>query len=496
VKKRKLPEITAILALLSPLLCAPRRVTASETYWICDPDALGDWSAPANWDGDVPSSGDVAYIANGGAAAISQGTAAALAVNAGSTSAVGHIVQSSGTCHVEGSLTILGPAYTGSDASFLLSAGQLTTGATRVGNYWAHVDRLSGVFQQTGGDHVAGGITVEGVYSGPVHYGLQGGTVSAGHISLRNGGTFTQSGGTCTASTVWITAHTRRGASYALTDGELQAEEVVLANADPAAYAQSGGTATIDMIRADSYGVFTFSGGTARINKVAIGGSYSGGNAKLVIHSSGPDVSITELLQFGKYGRASVGGTLHMEGASFDTARYGDWVCCGLTNCTFLFEGGAERPSTFEAAAPSDAHGQPRAYRVKGLVLGGKDVGLVKLVNARDNGHRDSAGREHVFAQSLTIHDGSRLDLGGLRIYVEGDVEDVLDGYVAACNTHKLFDSTLPEGDHLDAVYDPDENWTVVVPEPLSLSLVAIGGIGLACRKPRRRCPLRGGSLS
>ena len=97
------------------------------------------------------------------------------------------------------------------------------------------------------------------------------------------------------------------------------------------------------------------------------------------------------------------------------------------------------------------------------------------MVDNFDNGKRGVLGNESLFVHGLTISEESELDLNGLLLYVEGDVESILDDWIA---DGRLFDSTLASG-LLNAVYVMEDDWTVIVPEPATIGVLLIGGFVL-----------------
>ena len=110
---------------------------------------------------------------------------------------------------------------------------------------------------------------------------------------------------------------------------------------------------------------------------------------------------------------------------------------------------------------------------------------MLWVVDTYDNGNRGTAGYETLFTGALTIGTGSQLDVHGLSLYVAGDVAAALDGYISA---GLLTDSTLEEGEVLDAVYSSGDGWTTltVVPEPTT-SVLLLGGVALGAWIRRRR---------
>jgi len=142
----------------------------------------------------------------------------------------------------------------------------------------------------------------------------------------------------------------------------------------------------------------------------------------------------------------------------------------GLANLTLVLAGGADSSAQIEAAGAADG-GFIENFALAGLVLGDEDVAYAELRDMNNNGRR-AGGAEAFWTHMLSINDGSRLDLRGLRLYVQGDVSGRLDGWIL---DGRLFDSTLPAGMRLNAVFDAGHGWTAVstVPEPGMVVLLA-----------------------
>lgn len=231
-----------------------------------------------------------------------------------------------------------------------------------------------------------------------------------------------------------------------------------------------GGTLTVGS------GTSSLAGGTLWAGDVVVG---QAGPATLEILGPAVEVHLRQRLRLGAGAILSVapGSTIHMAGARFENESTSASALAGLENLQLIFEGGAESSAGLEVAGLVDG-GFDANFALQALVLGGPDVGRAVLLDNFDNGNRAPAGRECLFARILTIGEGSRLDVNGCFLYVNGDVENVLDGWVA---DGRLFSSLSP----IDAVYVPGPNWTVVTPEPCSAAVLTLAAAVLL--RPRRK---------
>ncbi|MCX5653761.1 MAG: PEP-CTERM sorting domain-containing protein [Planctomycetota bacterium] len=82
---------------------------------------------------------------------------------------------------------------------------------------------------------------------------------------------------------------------------------------------------------------------------------------------------------------------------------------------------------------------------------------------------------------ALSITNECSLDVGAIPLYVDGDVESTLDGWIT---DGRLLSSDW--GSAIDAAYVSSLGRTEVTPEPATLSLLALGGLALLRRSRRK----------
>ena len=208
-------------------------------------------------------------------------------------------------------------------------------------------------------------------------------------------------------------------------------------------------------------------------------GAFSIGDADI-------QITINDRLSFGPDSTFSAvpDSTIHMAGADLEIQNTDPMKLTGLGNLTLIFEGGAAEVAELEVA------GQPGGgfvsnFALGALTIGGAEDGIVDLVDFCENAGGD---QEALFVHNLSISGASTLDLNGLGLYVEGDVENTLDGWIGGVNTGRLCDSTLMSGWYLDAVYDLDQDWTTLtpVPEPATVALFTFGGLAILRWRKRK----------
>ena len=359
---------------------------------------------------------------------------------------VGVFNQSGGTNTVTqglGGLAIGGGGgpYEGGLGTYNLSGGVLTVSNTAVGYYG------NGTFVQTGGIHKSIGFGI-GVGFGP-------GTV----------GNYQQSAGSTTiAGTLWLGFDSSAQGTYTLSGtGQLAAGTEYVGYYGSGTFNQSGGTHTVTDTLNIGYsgaGVFNLSGGSLTAKNVIIGpqGTWN-------ITSSAAATKITGMLSFsaGANYSAVPAVTIEMTGARLDINGTVEAVLAGLAATEFVFDGGTAVVSQVEVAGLAGG-GFTNNFAVGALTLGnGTSAGVVQFLDQRNNGNRGASGKESLFAGAVFINTGSWLDMHGYSLYVSGNAESLLDGYIA---DSRLRDTTLGGGYYLDAVYDPAHSWTTVAVLP------------------------------
>lgn len=338
------------LALAAVLALADRGW--GQTSWTA---ATGNWFNSANWSAGVPSFFGTAEINNGGTAQIGSGNTAPGSLILGAAAGEsGNVVISggeltpqeedvgvSGSGAIEqtggvnsGNIGIGGQpsSFGGGTGSYLLSAGRLDSPSESIG-YGG-----SGTFTQTGGTNTnseGGEILVGSGVSNSVGTGsylLQAGTLGAagavedigvgGGLSSSPGtssGTFDQSGGSNLANELRI----GRGASnvvgeYVLSAGQLtvnQEEDLGQGAKSTATFIQTGGsntTPTLNLLNLGNSSAvqYDLSGGTLSVNNLLL---YEGGMSISNTTADATSVSNNALIRLAGSNGASSAGNLSSE---------------------------------------------------------------------------------------------------------------------------------------------------------------------------------------
>jgi hypothetical protein len=376
----------------------------------------------------------------------------------------GEFTQRGGIVNVHG---YLGLGGSGGSGTYNLAGGQLnvtgnllflgSAGSWRYSSGWA----VLGSGGRATFNHTAGRFSVEscGWYTPLVmdaEYNLSGtGELYAWTQRLEGTSVFTQTGGKNTCCELYVGGWSGGSARYSIGGGTL-----IASGKQPPYYESS-----------------------------SWGGIWVGGRgAVFEITGSAAEIRADELaLGADTTFRAVEGSTIHLTGGyGFRTGATDENALAGLSNLALVFEAGSLQDCEVASAA---AGGFSENFALGPLTLGGAAPGIVRLLDVSNNGNRAGGGNECLFLRSLTIGPGSNLRLNGLRLYADGDVESVLDGWIA---DGRITDSM---GVALDAVYDSTNDWTIVPRPAKRTPPVVTGGRGDVTYDPQGHQGYSAGSI-
>jgi len=300
------------------------------------------------------------------------------------------------------------------------------------------------------------------------------------------GGVFQQTGGLNTADSIMLGTANDGGdwvgeGTYELVGtGELHAGMMTVGVCGKGTLTQSDDGKLFvpgDLVlgsETDSQGSYVISGGTLEAGGLIIG---SDGWGDMQVTASGVEIVLTDLLWFGRESTFSaVAGTIIvMNGASMDNRSEDPAALAGLGNTTLVF---VDSDLTLEVGGLRGG-GWTDNFALGGLVVGddGYFADLV-LIDDEYNGFGDE-WPECLFVLSLSVGEGSILDINGLWVYVDGNV---LEDIQAMIDEWMIVDSSIEAAP--TAYYDAVNDWTVI-PEPATCVLLGFGL--LACLARRRR---------
>ena len=341
--------------------------------------------------------------------------------------------------------------------------------------------------KQYAGDVLAGDISIGYDYQEDGRYELHGGTMSVGELLVGEigGGVFQQTGGINTADSVKLGTENYgddwvgEGAYELAGDGELHAGMMTVGVWGKGALIQSDDGKLFvpgDLVlgsEADSQGSYVISGGTLEAGRLIVG---SDGWGDMQVTAPGVEIMLTDLLWFGRESTFSAvaGTTIVMNGASMDNRSEDPAALAGLGNTTLVFAG---YDMALEVASLRGG-GWADNFALGGLVVGNDEhPAELVLIDDEYNGFGDE-WPECLFTRSLSVGEGSILDVNGLWVYVNGNV---LEDVQAMIDDEMIVDSSI--AGLLTAHYDAVNDWTVI-PEPATVAMLGFGV--LACLRRRR----------
>ncbi len=402
------------------LLALPTSSLALSTTWIYS--GWDNWSDSSKWSNGEPGSSDEAIVVSAGPIISEDGETAGTLRVEGSTAQVSMVGGSLSTESMSIGTDNGNGAFYKSDGELNVCFGSIGTGAQGYG-----------LFEQSGGSSsfFPSGLAIGGG-GGQGTVRLQGGVINASESDtvVNDGGHLEQTGGS-----LWV---------------------------EPSLCVAPGGT-------------FTMGGGTLTVMyHLSVGGSMeiTSDSTDITVHSgvgfwSGAQFSAVPGSRIRTIERSSGGAGLRY--TSSDPVALE-----GLANLELVLQSGGQ----------IEVGSRPGGGFVQNFALGALTIGPdgeahATLIDSADNGNRDVV-HECLFVKELAIGELCSLDLNMLWLYVQGDVEATLDGWIG---DGRLFDRNPVL---LDAVYDPVANWTYVIPEPTGLALLAMGAITAAGHHRRR----------
>jgi len=380
----------------------------------------------------------------------------------------GRFVQTGGTHTVNRQFWLGGQA-----SEYVLEAGTFVgAGSEQIGSSG------TGTFTQRGGTHHHEGLILGFNAASTGVYALSGGTLySNRHECIGWGGTgrFIQAGGNndLRAGSLDIGCHAGSAGEYLLSAGELACYTEEIGGHGTGTFTQTGGTHSVSTSISvgrweDGQGTLTLGGGSVTARQLLVGFDPSFEqrmiNGTLDLAARQAYLAVYSGLTLGPKAtlRAVDGAVVHMKYSTAAFKNYGtdEALLEGLEHLTVIFEGGTAGWATFEAASKdmkTEAAGFLANFALDSLFVGGASAAKLRLVDSGDNGNRPSP--EALYLHDLTVGPRSTLDLNGLNLYYDG--------------------SFVNQGTILGGS-------PIFVPEPATLSLVALGGL-LILRRVRAR---------
>jgi hypothetical protein len=400
----------------------------------------------------------------GGSYEMQQGTVKANELSIGRS---GRFVQAGGLVDVTNLLSVNGQPD--AEAVYELRNGRIGC----MGLYVAQSGQ--GRFIQTGGEVLARTWALNVAYGNGTRgtYELRAGQITAPDVFVGyyGDGTFVQTGGVVTAAQAVQLGYYRGRGTYELRDGQVNTSSAQVGLATEGVFLQGGGRLDVDGVLFLGYehngiGTYTISDGALRAAELKVGRETTYGPSTGTFEIAGPDadVRISDAIRLGRNSRvlAVPGATIHLAGLTFENRSTDPAALAGLENLTLACVGSSTAFALLEIAGEDRAIGPGCMER--NFALGTLDVtsrSQVRLVDLFDN-QPGWDGGEALYVRQLILGPGANLDLNGLNLYY---LDFVDQGGQVLLNGGALMQ----------------------VPEPATLSLLALAGAALLRRRRRRR---------
>ena len=333
------------------------------------------------------------------------------------------------------------------------SARELDLGVNSSGN----AQLLSGSLTLATGMMIGGASGSSGTFT------LSGGSFSAPTVYVGQGGngTFTHNGGTAAiANSLNLGSAIGSHGEYNLQSGALQAPTQIIGNNGTGVFNQNGGTNNVSTLlsigNVNGLGTYNIGGGALNAKDITVGSS-----GRFNITSNSASIRLTGNLTFADYSQFSAvaGSKIVMSGGGVIAQFISLNDLAGLANTEFVFNGGFTKVSQF-SFWDDGSFTLGDDFDIGKLTIGDvSGAGRLKLVDPYNAGFHRYYGVDNLSLKSLLINPTSYFDLNGFTLSLPGDLASALDSWIS---DRRLRDSSIGSTYYLDAVYDPANSWTTV----------------------------------